>query len=56
MKNQMQGIALMLLGILLECVPWDLEVLQIAGIVLGLVGVFIVFWSGNGNGSDAPEQ
>ncbi len=47
MKNQMTGIALVLLGILLECVPWDISAMQVAGIVLGLIGLAVVFWNGN---------
>ena len=47
MKNQMTGIALVLLGILLEGVPWDISAMQVAGIVLGLIGLAVVFWNGN---------
>ena len=53
MKNQMTGIALVLLGILLECVPWDIRAMQIAGIVLGLFGVLVVFLNG---GRETPED
>ena len=53
MKNQMTGIALVLLGILLECVPWDIGAMQVAGIVLGLIGVLVVFLNG---GRETPED
>lgn len=47
MKNQLNGIALLLLGILLTLVGEQLDVLGITGlgIIAGLFGALVVYWN-----------
>ena len=47
MKNQLNGIALLLLGILLTLAGEQLDVLGITGlgIIAGLFGALVVYWT-----------